>query len=63
MSVLADSEVMFMQIDIKDEDQKASFGLPKVVSSNTKTRDFPLVHNANHPLPFLRFKKQLPVTA
>ena len=37
----------------------ASFGLLKMVSNNTNTRDLSLVQSAHHPLPSLRFIKQL----
>ena len=41
----------------------ASFGLLKMVSSNTNTRVLSLVQNAHHPLSILRFIKKLPITA
>ena len=41
----------------------ASFGLLKMVANNTNTRDLSLVQNAHHPLPSLRFIKQLPINA
>ena len=65
MAVSAEIEGMFMQIGIEDEDQNAlRFLWPtKMVPSNTKTRDISSLQNAHHPLPSLRFIKQLPITA